>query len=51
MAQTVLNFSIETTDERLTSRSGEIIFREYLKAIGLDKLIDTHLPQPRICPL
>ena len=46
MAQTVLNFSIASTDERLTPRSGEIIFGEYLKAIDLDKLIDIHLPQP-----
>lgn len=47
MAQTVLNFSIESTDERLTPRSGEIVFGEYLKAIGVDKLIDIHLPQPK----
>jgi hypothetical protein len=38
MAQTVLNFSITSTDERFTSRSGEIIFTEYLKATGLNKL-------------
>lgn len=47
MAQTVLNFSIASTDERLTSRSGEIVFGEYLKAIGVDKLCDTYLPQPQ----
>ena len=47
MAQTILNFTIASTDERLTSRSGEIIFGEYLKAIGLDKLCDLYLPQPR----
>lgn len=47
MAQTVLNFSIESTDERLTSRSGEIVFGEYLKAIGIDKLCDKYLPQPK----
>ena len=46
MAQTVLNFSIAQTDERLTSRSGEIVFGEYLKAIGVDKLCNTYLPQP-----
>ena len=46
MAQTVLNFSIAPTDERLTSRSGEIVFGEYLKAIGVDKLCNTYLPQP-----
>ena len=47
MAQTVLNFSIASTDERLTSRSGEIIFGEYLKSIGVDKLCNTYLPQPK----
>ena len=47
MAQTVLNFSIEETDERLTTRSGEIVFGEYLKAIGLDKLCEQYLPQPK----
>ena len=46
MAQTVLNFSIAPTDERLTSKSGEIVFGEYLKAVGVDKLCDTYLPQP-----
>jgi len=47
MTQRVLNFSIESTEERLTPRSGEIVFGEYLKAIGLHKLCDIHLPQPQ----
>ncbi len=47
MTQTVLNFSIASTDERLTPRSGEILFGEYLKAIGVDKLCDLHLPLPQ----
>ena len=47
MTQTVLNFSIESTDERLTPRSGEILFGEYLKAIGVDRLCDLHLPLPK----
>jgi len=42
-----LNFAIESTDERLTPRAGEIVFGEYLKAIGMDKLCNTYLPQPR----
>jgi len=46
MTQRVLNFSIESTQERLTSRSGEIIFGEYLHAIGLERLCNTHLPLP-----
>jgi len=47
MAQSVLNFSIESTEERLTSHSGEIVFGEYLKAIGVDRLCDKYLPQPK----
>jgi hypothetical protein len=47
MAQTVLNFSIASTNEKLTSRSEEIVFGEYLKAIGVDKLCNTYLPQPQ----
>jgi len=47
MAQTLLNFSTESTDERLTSHSGEIVFGEYLKAIGVDRLCDKYLPQPK----
>jgi len=47
MTQTLLNFSIASTDERLTSRSGEIVFGEYLKAIGVDKLCEAYLPQPQ----
>jgi hypothetical protein len=47
MAQTLLNFSIASTDERLTARSGEIVFGEYLKAIGVDKLCNASLPQPQ----
>lgn len=47
MAQGILNFSVEATNERLTPRAGEIIFGEYLKAIGLDKLCELHLPAPQ----
>ena len=47
MTQSVLNFSVEATKERLTPRAGEIVFGEYLKAIGIDNLCDLHLPQPK----
>jgi len=47
MTQTILKFDIASTDERLTSHSGEIVFGEYLKAIRLDKLCDRYLPQPK----
>ena len=47
MAQSVLNFAVASTDERLTPRAGEAVFGEYLKAIGLEKLCNTHFPLPR----
>ena len=47
MTQTVLNFTVETTEERLTPRAGEAIFGEFLKAINLDRLCDRYLPQPQ----
>jgi len=46
MSQTVLSFTVEGTDEKLTPRVGQIIFGEYLKAIGFDKLCSTYLPHP-----
>ena len=47
MPKTVLNFSLESTDESITPRAGSIILGEYLHAIGLPELIERHLPQPR----
>ena len=47
MPQTVLNFSVEGTNESLTSNAGTILFGEYLKAIGLNRLCNTSLPLPQ----
>ena len=47
MTQSILNFTVESTDERLTPRVGQIVLGEYLKAIGLEKLCNAHLPQPK----
>ncbi|NKQ41089.1 MAG: hypothetical protein HF962_05920 [Sulfurovum sp.] len=47
MLQTVLNFSVEGTNESLTSNAGTILFGEYLKAIRVDKLCNTSLPLPQ----
>lgn len=47
MPQTVLNFSVEGTNESLTSNAGTILFGEYLKAIGLHRLCNTSLPLPQ----
>ncbi len=34
--KTILNFGIESTDEKLTPRVGVVIFGEYLKGTGVD---------------
>jgi hypothetical protein len=47
MAQTVLNFSIESSDEKLTPRSGTILLGEFFKAIRLDKMCNRYLPEPK----
>ena len=44
MTQGVLNFTVESTDERLTPRAGEAMLAEYFKAIGIDKLCNDHFP-------
>ena len=47
MTQTVLNFSIESSDEKLTPRSGTILLGEFFKAIGLDEMCNRYLPKSK----
>jgi hypothetical protein len=47
MTQSVLNFTVESTQEKLTPQAGESIFGEFLKAIGVDRLCNKHLPLPQ----
>jgi hypothetical protein len=44
MTQTILNFKIESTNERLTPRTGIAVFGEYLKGMNLEKLCNEHIP-------
>jgi len=44
MPQTILNFNIASTNEKLTPRTGVAIFGEYLKGMNLEKLCNTNLP-------
>ena len=44
MPQTILNFNIESTNEKLTPRTGIAILGEYLKGMNLEKLCNTNLP-------
>jgi len=46
MTQRVLNFTVESTEERLTPRAGEIVLGEFFKGIGLKRFCDRHLPAP-----
>lgn len=41
--QTILNFHIETTNEKLTPRTGVVIFGEYLKGINFKKYCNANL--------
>jgi hypothetical protein len=44
MSQTILNFNIETTNEKLTPRTGIAILGEYLKGMGLEKQCNSNIP-------
>lgn len=46
MTQTILDFDLTTTNERLTPRAGTIILGEYIKGLGLEDLCNTNLPLP-----
>lgn len=45
--QTVLPFKLQRTDAQITARSGLTLYAEFMQAMGLETLIDQHLPQPR----
>ena len=47
MAQCILNFTVESTNEKLTPRAGEAVFGEFLKAIKIDQLTNKYLPSPQ----
>jgi len=44
MTQTILNFKLASTDEKLTPRAGVAVFGEYLKGMGLENFCNTDLP-------
>lgn len=44
MTQTILNFKLETTNEKLTPRTGVVILGEYLKGMGLENFCNKNLP-------
>ena len=44
--QTILDFKIERTEERLTAHGGLALLAEYNHGMGLQQLSDQHLPAP-----
>jgi phage gp46-like protein len=44
--QTVLPFKLERTEEKVTARSGLALYAEFMKGIGLEELVDRHMPRP-----
>ena len=44
--QTVLPFKLERTEERVTARSGLVLYAEFMRAMGVESLIDEHMPRP-----
>ena len=47
MTQTILNFKVQSTNERLTPRIGIAILGEYLKGMNLEQLCNENLPKAR----
>ena len=44
MTQTILNFKLESTNEKLTPRTGVAIFGEYLKGMDFESFCNKNLP-------
>ena len=44
--QTVLPFKLERTGEKITARSGLVLYAEFMRAMGVESLIDRRMPGP-----
>jgi len=47
MTQTILNFKLQSTNEKLTPRTGVAILGEYLKGMNLERLCNENLPKAK----
>ena len=47
MTQTILNFKLKSTNEKLTPRTGVAILGEYLKGMNLENLCNDNLPKAK----
>ncbi len=45
--QTILNFKLESTNEKLTPRTGVTILGEYLKSMNFESLCNDNLPKAK----
>ena len=43
--QSVLAFKLERTEEKVTARSGLVLYSEFMKGIGLGAIVDRHMPR------
>ena len=46
LRQTVMGFKLERTEEKVTTRSGLVLYAEFMRAMGVESLIDRHMPKP-----
>lgn len=44
--QNVLPFNLEITNDEITSHAGLALFGEFVTGVGLDRLVNKHLPDP-----
>ena len=44
--QTVMPFKLKRTEEKLTPRSGLVLYAEFMKAMGVDEMLSTYFPRP-----
>ena len=45
--QSVFAFKLKRTEEKITARSGFAVFTEFFEAMGISRLADKYMPQPR----
>lgn len=46
MAQTVLPFKVEATEELLTANAGLALFGEFVRGLGLNRWLAQEMPKP-----
>jgi hypothetical protein len=44
--QTVLPFKLERAEEKVTARSGLVLYAEFMKGMKLEEFVDRHMPRP-----